>query len=413
MTDVADAVVSGPITDEERFKDAASMDAWMKQAEADLDAKFHGRAVKEVVKEQEEQKPVVQAAKSNDGSMEFALGDNDEIVDVSDAADAILNADEDDDFVDDEGNIVDAKKAILDKLSPGARKAVEKLVNARLRAAQQAQGVAQQYQTATDLARGYKERAEQEARSAAEAKRQNMVGIGAFIQMREEKATQELAVAKAAVTRAHEEGNSAELADAQVALQEAILNIREMKTWRDDYERDLGEFTKAQEKPQQVTPVQVAPQQRQAQADQARLEADDKVRTNAWLAANSSWYGTNAEKTGYATYVHQKLTENGVSAITHPDTYWSYMDQGISMMEKQATEAAAVKARAAGQQKQNTTPRVSSAAPAAAANARGGEKQTVKLGSEAIRFAKELGIDPKAYALETAKWQREQAAKAR
>jgi pyruvate/2-oxoglutarate dehydrogenase complex dihydrolipoamide acyltransferase (E2) component len=129
---------------------------------------------------------------------------------------------------------------------------------------------------------------------------------------------------------------------------------------------------------------------------------EDQIRTNAWKASNADWYGKDAEKTQIAQYVDQKLKQHGVNPIQNPGLYWQYLDQGIAELAKQASDAKAAQA------KTNTTPRVSSAAPATA-TARGGERQTVKLTALEQKFARDMGIDPKDYAKEKALMRRERA----
>jgi len=187
-------------------------------------------------------------------------------------------------------------------------------------------------------------------------------------------ATIELNAAKAALKAAYETGDSSSIAEAQEALTDAKLKLRDVSSFKPSLQHT-------------ETSVQTL---QQAQAPISRPTVDPKA--EAWREKNK-WFGTDEEMTALALGLHEKLVRSGVDASS--DDYYERVNTTMRKRfpeyfgEAQDNDEAEKPAR-----KPSTV-----VAPATRSTA----PRQIRITASEAAIAKRLGLTPEAYAREKMK----------
>lgn len=198
------------------------------------------------------------------------------------------------------------------------------------------------------------------------------VGEKAFIQEVTKSATTELAAAKEKLTKAYESGNAEELANANEALTEAKLKIRDVEKFKPS-----------------LQPSEEGVQQSQ----QTRQSPQIDSRAAKWQEENS-WFGTDEEMTALALGLHEKLVRKNIDPRSD-----EYYDEINRTMRKRFPENFT---DATQEEPEKPTPRAKPATVVAPATRSTAPKQ-VRLTASALTLAKRLGLTPEQYAREVMK----------
>ena len=202
------------------------------------------------------------------------------------------------------------------------------------------------------------------------------VGERAYIQEVTKAATGELATAKERLKQAYESGDGEKIAEAQEALTDAKLKLK-------DYERfrpSLQESGEGVQQSQQVTaPPQAAP------------AADPKA--EAWKAKNS-WFGEDEEMTALALGLHEKLVRSGIDPRS--DDYYKEIDR---TMRRRFPENFEGNAEQTMDKDEKPSPRTKPANVVAPVT-RGSAPRQVRLTPTQVALAKRLGLSNEQYAKE-------------
>ena len=184
--------------------------------------------------------------------------------------------------------------------------------------------------------------------------------------MNKEAAT-ELADAKESLKQAYDAGDGALIADAQEALTDAKLKIRDVKT----YEESL-------------------------QANQNSVKVPERVQVDrkaeAWSQQNK-WFGSDDEMTALALGLHEKLVKSGVDPTS--DDYYRRVDETMRKRFPENFE---------GEQTIETEKPVQrKAANVVAPATRSTAPTKVRLTNTQLALAKKFNLSPEAYAKEVIK----------
>lgn len=198
-------------------------------------------------------------------------------------------------------------------------------------------------------------------------------GEKAFVHEVTKSAAAEVAAAKEKLKQAYETGDSDLITDAQEALTDAKLKMREVESFRPSLQDDENNVQTTQ---QTQTP-RVAPVDRKAEA---------------WREKNQ-WFGVDEEMTALALGLHEKLVRSGVDPRS--DDYYRRVDETMKKRfpdhfedaEPQQTRSAARK------------PATTVVAPATRSTA----PRQVRLTPSQVALAKRLGLTNEAYARELMK----------
>lgn len=193
----------------------------------------------------------------------------------------------------------------------------------------------------------------------------------------------QLAGVRERLKRAHEEGNT----EALVNAQEELAMLQSHRTVVDQYQPQY-----------QNVPQYVPPEQRQqAQPAPRAPEVDPKAKD--WAAKNP-WFQNDAVMTSTAFGIHQKLVESGVDPRIEPDTYYAELDKGMRKIFPEHDWGDRP------QQKKQASSVVAPATRTSASVSPDGRKIT--LSASQLSIAKRLGLTPQQYAVEVVRQMREQ-----
>jgi hypothetical protein len=204
--------------------------------------------------------------------------------------------------------------------------------------------------------------------------------LGAGEQLFVEEATKgantDIAVAKERLTKAYESGDPAMITDAQEALTDAKLRLRDVQSFKPTLQHE--------EKSVQT-------QTEQAQAP--RQVSDPKA--EAWRARNT-WFGADEEMTALALGLHDKLVRSGVDPTS--EDYYRRVDETMKKRFPENFE----------EEQTQSTERAEKPAPRKAANVvapatRSTAPMKVRLTQTQMALAKRMNISPEAYAKEVIK----------
>jgi hypothetical protein len=227
-------------------------------------------------------------------------------------------------------------------------------------------------------------REREEAMQYAEAKDKEIrelrtrVGQGErlFVDEVTKSATGEIATAKQQLKQAYEAGDAEAITDAQEALTDAKLRMRDIQAIR-------------------TTPVEENDVQSKPKAQVSAPVVDEKA--ESWRTKNT-WFGPDRRMTGFALGLHQELVESGVNPSS--DEYYEQVNAAVRQHFPDRFESE-------GESRQtdapDATPPRSKAANVVASVSRTTAPKRIRLTQSQLSLAKRLGLTPEAYARETMK----------
>lgn len=189
-------------------------------------------------------------------------------------------------------------------------------------------------------------------------------------------ATNEYAVAKEKLKQAYESGDAGQIADAQEAMTDAKIRIKEYERYKPSLQDEDNEV----KQPQQVQPP--------------RQVVDRKA--EAWRE-NNTWFGANKGMTAFALGLHEELVESGYDPRS--DEYYARVN---SDMKKRFPDYFGEEQIQNTEKEEKPAPRTK-AANVVAPVTRSSSPRQVKLTPTQVALAKRLGITPEAYAKELMK----------
>jgi hypothetical protein len=206
-------------------------------------------------------------------------------------------------------------------------------------------------------------------------------GERAYIQEVTKSAQNELVTAKEKLKQAYEGGDAEKITEAQEALTEAKLRIKQYENFQPSLQED---FTSVQ--PNQQYQVPPAPQP----------VLDPKA--EAWKEKNP-WFGTDEEMTALALGLHEKLVRSGVDPRSD-----DYYDRVNATMRKRFPEAFEyAEEERPTQTRQEEKPARTKPANVVAPVTRGTAPRQVRLTPTQVAIAKKLGLSNEQYAREMMK----------
>jgi hypothetical protein len=207
-------------------------------------------------------------------------------------------------------------------------------------------------------------------------------GEKAYIQEVTKAANNDLGVAKERLKQAYEAGDAGKITEAQEALTEAKLRIKQYENFQPSLQED---FTGVQ--PNQQYQVPPAPQP----------VADPKA--EAWKDKNP-WFGTDEEMTALALGLHEKLVRSGVDPRSD-----DYYDRVNATMRKRFPDYfdAEVEEEKPTQTREAEKPSRTKPANVVAPVTRGTAPRQVRLTPTQVAIAKKLGLSNEQYARELMK----------
>jgi hypothetical protein len=198
-------------------------------------------------------------------------------------------------------------------------------------------------------------------------------GEKAFVHEVSKSASAELAAAKEKLRQAYELGDSDLLTNAQEALTDAKLKLREVESFKPSLQQDNSSVQNTQ----------------QAQTPRA-APVDHKA--EAWREKNQ-WFGVDEEMTALALGLHEKLVRSGVDPRS--DDYYRRVNETMRKRFSDYFDDAEP------QQTRSTARR--SATTVVAPATRSTAPRQVRLTPSAVALAKRLGLTNEAYAREMMK----------
>jgi hypothetical protein len=202
------------------------------------------------------------------------------------------------------------------------------------------------------------------------------VGEKAYIQEVTKAANVELSSAKDRLKQAYESGDAGLITDAQEALTDAKLRLKEYERFQPSLQ---VEDDRVQQNQQVAPPPQSAP------------VSDQKA--EAWKAKNS-WFGEDEEMTALALGLHEKLVRSGVDPRS--DKYYDEIDKTMRRRFPESFEGDAEQTTEREEKPASRTKPANVVAPVT----RGTAPRQVRLTSSQVALAKKLGISNEQYARE-------------
>lgn len=206
-------------------------------------------------------------------------------------------------------------------------------------------------------------------------KEQYSAGEKEFVEAAKSSAALKIEVAKKAFREAYDSGDSERLVEAQVALNEATLELNTAKNFKPAPLQPDQNAVQHQQVPQQTAP----------RPDQ---------RAMAWQERNP-WFGANRVMTSLALGLHEQLKEDGV--VIGSDDYYNELDKTIRKRFPEQFGDAGSQTNT-GKEPPRTKPGTV-VAPAT----RSTSSNKVKLRASQVQLAKRLGLTPEQYAREVIK----------
>jgi hypothetical protein len=201
-------------------------------------------------------------------------------------------------------------------------------------------------------------------------------GEKVFISEVTKSATTEVTAAKDALRRAIDSGDTNSIAEAQEALTDAKIKLREYQNYRPSLQE---EESRVQQTPQ----AQAAP----------KPVVDPKA--EIWRQ-NNTWFGSDPEMTASALGLHEKLVNSGVDPRS--DDYYATVDKTMRRRFPEYYEDATPTNEA---RDDRPAPRKNNTVVASAT--RSTAPRQVRLTASQASIAKRLGLTPEAYAREMVK----------
>jgi hypothetical protein len=201
-------------------------------------------------------------------------------------------------------------------------------------------------------------------------------GEKAYIQEVTKSANTDLASAKERLKQAYDSGDSEKITDAQEALTDAKLKIKQYENFRPSLQEEETGVQNTQ----------------QYQAPPAQPAADPKA--EAWRA-NNTWFGVDEEMTALALGLHEKLVRSGVDPRSD-----DYYDRVNATMRKRFPETFEEEQT---QTKEAEKPSRTKPANVVAPVTRSTAPRKITLTPTQVALAKRLGLSNEQYAREALK----------
>jgi len=186
-------------------------------------------------------------------------------------------------------------------------------------------------------------------------------------------ATTEVNTAKEVLKRAYESGDPEAITNAQEALTDAKLKLREVQNFKPTPLQSDADNVQGTQRTQQPT----------------RVQRDDKAET--WRSRNA-WFGSDEEMTSLALGVHEKLVKAGYD--TRSDDYYRQIDQTMRKRFPEYFDGEAT--QTTEQDRTATRKNTTVVAPVT----RSTSPRRIQLSSSEAAVARSLGVTPEAYARE-------------
>lgn len=182
----------------------------------------------------------------------------------------------------------------------------------------------------------------------------------------------ELETAKRDYKQAYEAGDSDALLDAQQRMIRSSNDLSRVEAWR----------------PQQAQP---APEYKPAAQEQAQERPQLNERQRTWME-NNPWFGSEAEMTGAAYGLHERVIQSGVAPDS--ETYYAEIDAGMRKRFPEYFEPDV---------EETTAPVQKRASVVAPATRNAKKSRSIKLSSSQVALAKRLGLTKEQYAAQLLK----------
>lgn len=202
-------------------------------------------------------------------------------------------------------------------------------------------------------------------------------GEKAYIQEVTKSANTDFAAAKERLKQAYESGDAEKIAEAQVALTDANLRVKQYENFKPSLQEDS---------------VGVQPTQQYQTPPVSQPATDPKA--EAWREKNS-WFGADEEMTALAFGLHEKLVKSGVDPRS--DDYYRQIDATMRKRFPEAFEDEPTQTREA--EKPARTKPANVVAPVTRSSA----PRQVRLTPTQVALAKRLGLSNEQYAREVMK----------
>lgn len=206
-------------------------------------------------------------------------------------------------------------------------------------------------------------------------------GEKAYVQVATNAAASDLNSAKEKLKQAYESGDAERITEAQEALTDAKLRIKEVEKF----------------KPALQTESKVVERSSQASTPQASAPVLDP-KAEAWREKNT-WFGVDEEMTALALGLHEKLVRAGVDPRS--DDYYQRVDETMKKRFPEAFDDAEEDAPI--QTKEAEKPARTKPATVVAPVTRGTAPRQVRLTPTQVALAKKLGLSNEQYAKELIK----------
>lgn len=205
-------------------------------------------------------------------------------------------------------------------------------------------------------------------------------GEKALVKVATDEATGRLATAKEHLKQAYESGDSDRITEAQEALTDAKIHIKEVEKFRPSLQAEDN----------------VVEHRQQVQAPQAPAQNIDQKAEN-WRQKNT-WFGVDEEMTALALGLHEKLVRSGVDPRS--DDYYRRVDE---TMRKRFPESFEDEEETPTQTRETEKPSRTKPATVVAPVTRTTAPRQVRLTSSQVALAKKLGLSNEQYAKELMK----------
>ena len=192
--------------------------------------------------------------------------------------------------------------------------------------------------------------------------------------------TAEVTSAKQSLTQAYEEGDPARITDAQEALTDAKIKLKELEYRRPALQSE-SEGVERQQRVQEPQPV-----------------VDPKA--SAWKD-NNTWFGVDEEMTSLALGLHQKLVRQGVDPRS--DDYYRRVDEAMHKRFPEQFEGEEPNDNDSGQPQKPKAEKPRKPATVVAPATRSTAPTKVRLTHTQLGLAKRFNLTPEQYARELIK----------
>ncbi len=204
------------------------------------------------------------------------------------------------------------------------------------------------------------------------------LGQKAYVEEASRAAANDLVAVKERLKQAYESGDAEKITEAQEALTDAKMRIKEVERFKPALQKQESGVEKTQ---QASAPTQQAPAATDAKAED-------------WRQKNT-WFGADEEMTALALGLHEKLVRSGVDPRS--DDYYRTIDQTMRKRFPEVFEEDAEPTTEVAPRKE-AKPRAQKAANVVAPATRSTAPRQVRLTPTQVAIAKKLGLSNEQYA---------------